>query len=179
MMAKIVGRGVGRAFQHESGKHCVQRIPPTETKGRKQTSIVSVAILPIPKRVEIEIPDAELKIEPVNLGGPGGQHRNKTLSDCRMTHMPTGIQVCIRGRDYSANEREARKILFAKVAEKVKKEEQAKYDSNRQAQMDGGGRSNKVRTYNFMESRVVDHKLGTKTTNVKAVMKGQFDLILK
>lgn len=179
MVAKITGKGAGRAFQHESGKHCVQRIPPTESKGRKQTSMVSVAILPIPKKIDVSIPDKELKIEAVNLGGKGGQHQNRTLSGCRMTHLPTKMQVCINGRDYHSNEREARRVLFAKVAEKVRKEERAKYDQNRQSQMGGGGRSNKIRTYNFMEGRVVDHRLGTKTGNVKGIMKGRFDLILK
>lgn len=178
MVAKLKGNGVGRAFQYESGKHCVQRIPPTESKGRKQTSMVSVAILPIPKKIDIVIPDSDLNIEPVNLGGPGGQHRNKTLSDCRMTHIPTGTQVCIGGRDFHSNVREARQIICAKVAEKVRQEEHAKYSENRQSQMDGGGRGNKIRTYNFMEGRVVDHRLGTKTGNVKGVMKGQFELIL-
>ncbi len=177
MMAKITGRGAGRAFQHESGKHCVQRIPPTESKGRKQTSMVSVAVLPIPKSFEISIPDSDLKIEPVNTGGPGGQHRNKTLSDCRITHIPTGIQVCISGRDYHSNEREARSIISARVEHKMKIEEQAKYNKDRQSQMDGGGRGNKVRTYNFMTSKICDHKLNKKTGNVKAFMKGQFDVL--
>ena len=177
MVAKIKGNGVGRAFQYESGKHCVQRIPPTESKGRKQTSMVSVAILPIPKKIDIVISENDLNIEPVNLGGPGGQHRNKTLSDCRMTHIPTGLQVCIGGRDFHSNVREARQIICAKVADKVRREEQAKYAKDRQSQMDGGGRGNKIRTYNFMESRIVDHRLDKKTGNLKAFMKGQFDVL--
>lgn len=178
-MAKIQGEGAGSAFQYESGKHCVQRIPPTESKGRKQTSMISVAVLPIPKNIEISIPDSDLNIEGVNLSSPGGQHANRTISGCRITHIPTGIQVCINGREYHSNEREARSIICAKVAEKLREEERDKYNKNRRSQMDGGGRGNKVRTYNFMESRIVDHRLNKKTRNLKAFMKGQFDLILK
>ena len=138
-----------------------------------------MAVLPIPKNVEVSIPDSDLKIEPVNTGGPGGQHRNKTLSDCRITHLPTGIQVCISGRDYHSNKREALSIISARVEQKMKAEEKSKYNKDRQSQMDGGGRGNKIRTYNFMTSKICDHRLGTKTGNVKGVMKGQFELILK
>lgn len=179
MMAKIKGKGVGIAFQHESGKHCVQRVPPTESKGRKQTSIISVAILPIPKKIEISISDRDLKIEGVNLSSPGGQHANRTISGCRITHIPTGVQACVNGRSYHVNEREARSIIYAKIFDMEKIKENDKYSSDRKKQMGGGGRSAKVRTYNFMNSRVVDHRLGTETGNIKAIMKGHFELIFK
>ena len=178
-MAKISGPGVGLAFKHESGKHCVQRVPPTETKCRKQTSMVSVAVLPIKEEVEMEpLKDAELKIEPVNLGGAGGQHQNRTLSGCRMTHLPTGLKVCINGRDYHANEREARKVLASRVYDKLKSENDAEYGKERNAILGNTGRGDKVRTYNFMESRVVDHRLGKKCHDVKSIMKGDFGKLL-
>lgn len=180
IIAKFVGDGVGRAFRHEPGKHCVQRIPPTETKGRKQTSMISVAVLPIPKKVEKPLTESEVEITTTKGSGPGGQHRNKTESAVRAKHIPTGITVFIgNGRDQHSNKREAISILTARVYELKKSQTDAAYGANRQAQMGGGGRSDKVRTYNFMESRVVDHRLGTKTSNVKAIMKGQFELILE
>ena len=175
MVAKISGKGAGKAFQHEPGKHCCQRIPETESKGRKHTSMVSVAILPIREDVSEPIPDSDLKIEPVNVGGPGGQHQNRTLSACRMTHLPTKLQVVINGRDYHSNEREARKIIAARVNEIKQAEADAEYAEYRKEQVQGGHRSGKLRTYNFMEGRVVDHRLGTKTGNVKGIMKGQFE----
>ena len=175
MVAKIKGEGAGKAFQHEPGKHVCQRIPETETKGRKHTSTVSVAVLPLREDVSESIPDSDLNVEAVNLGGKGGQHQNKTLSGCRITHLPTKIQVAINGRDYHSNEREARKIILARVNEIKQSEADAEYSEYRKEQLQGGHRSGKLRTYNFMEGRVTDHRLGTKTGNVKGIMKGQFE----
>ena len=173
-IARIDGKKAGFAFRNEPGKHCVQRIPPTESKGRKQTSFVSVAILPVPKEIDIEIPDSDLKIEPVNLGGAGGQHQNRTLSGCRMTYKPLNIVVCINGRDFHSNQREARRVISARVTEMKQSESDAEYAEFRREQQQGGHRSGKVRTYNYLESRVVDHRLGTKTHDVKSILKGQF-----
>jgi len=173
-VAKIKGPGAGKAFQHEPGKHCCQRIPATESKGRKHTSMVSVAVLPMPKDTVVSIPESDLKVEAVNLGGKGGQHQNRTLSGCRMTHLPTGLKATINGRDYHSNEREARAVIAARVYEREKAEADSEYGAYRREQMQGGHRSGKLRTYNFMEGRVVDHRLGTKTGNVKGIMKGQF-----
>jgi len=178
-MARIWGKGAGRAFRHEPGKHCVQRIPPTESKGRKQTSFVSVAVLPLPPEVDVKIADNDLEIEAVNLGGKGGQHQNKTMSGCRMTHIPTGIKVVINGRDFHSNVREARRIIQGRVYEQAKEAADSEYAAYRKEQLQGGHRSGKIRTYNFMESRVVDHRLDTKTGNVKGIMKGEFDLLFK
>ena len=179
MVAKITGEGAGLAFRHEPGKHVCQRIPETESKGRKHTSTVSVAILPLRKDVSASLEESDLKIEAVNLGGKGGQHQNKTASGCRMTHIPSGLKATINGRDYHSNERQARQILSARVNEIRKSEAHAEYAADRQEQMGGGSRSGKVRTYNFMEGRIVDHRLGTKTGNVKGIMKGQFDKLFK
>lgn len=179
MVAKISGKGAGKAFANEPGKHVCQRIPETESKGRKHTSTVSVAILPLRKEVSESIPDSDLRIEAVNLGGAGGQHQNRTLSGCRITHLPTGLKAVINGRDYHSNEREARAIISARVNEKKKQEADADYAAYRAEQIQGGSRSGKLRTYNFMEGRVVDHRLGTKTGNVKGVMKGEFQSLFK
>jgi peptide chain release factor 1 len=138
-----------------------------------------VAVLPLREDVSAPLDDSDLKIEAVNLGGKGGQHQNRTMSGCRMTHIPTGMKATINGRDYHSNEREARQILTARVNEAKKAESSAEYAAYRQEQMQGGHRSGKVRTYNFMESRVVDHRLGKKSGNVKGIMKGQFEKLFK
>ena len=176
---KVYGSGAGKAFQHENGKHCVQRIPETETKGRKQTSIVSVGILPIKEIVGDEpLRDKDLEtICQTGKQGAGGQNVNKVASAVRMKHIPTGLCVFINGRDQDKNRQEARKILTARVNEMKRVERDSEYAAYRKSQMGNGGRSDKIRTYNFMESRVVDHRLGTKTHNVKAIMKGDFGLL--
>lgn len=179
IVAKITGPGAGRAFRHEPGKHCCQRIPETESKGRKHTSMISVAVLPIKEETFEPLQESDLKVEAVNLGGPGGQHQNRTLSGCRITHEPTGNKVTINSRDYHSNEREARRILTARVNEIRKAEVDADYAAYRKSQMQGGHRSGKLRTYNFMEGRVVDHRLGTKTGDVKGIMKGNFQKLFR
>ncbi len=177
--AKIVGEDAGKLFQHEPGKHCCQRVPPTEQKGRKHTSTVSVSILPYCKEVRLVIPDNELEIEAVNLGGPGGQHRNKTLSDARVRHIPTGIQAVISGRKFHQNLHEAIKLVHERVEEKMRSDSSNLQSEMRKSQMKGGSRSEKRRTYNFMDSRCVDHVLDKKTGNIKAVMKGDFSFLTK
>ncbi len=176
---QIVGKGVWKAFRHESGVHCVQRVPPTESKGRRQTSYLSVAVLSLPPENTLTpLPDSDLDIKPVNIGGPGGQHQNKTESAIRMTHKPSGLQVLINGRDQHSNKREARKILTAKVNEMWNDQKQANYAAERKEKMGSGGRGDKIRTYNFIDSRAVDHRNGKKTKNLKAVMRGNLDLLL-
>ena len=180
IVAKFSGKDVGKAFQNEPGKHVCQRIPRTESNGRKHTSTISVAVLPIKDESVEPIAESELKVEAVNLGGPGGQHQNRTLSGCRITHVPTGTKVTINSRDYHSNEREARKILAARVHEMEKEAVDADYAAYRKEQMQGGHRSGKLRTYNFLEGRVVDHRLGSKSGNVKGIVeKGQFDKLFK
>lgn len=179
MIIYFKGSKVWNAFKNESGNHCVQRIPPTESKGRKQTSYLSVAVLPLPpKNVAISLPQNELEISFVNAGGPGGQHQNKTESAVRMKHIPTGIQVFINGRDQHANKRDALSILSAKVNEHYAQQTKAEYNAHKKNQMGSKSRGSKVRTYNFIKSRVVDHQSGKKTSNIKAVMKGDFSEIL-
>ena len=180
IVAKITGGGAGRYFQHESGKHCCQRVPPTETKGRRQTSMISVAVLSVPPKGDIKpISESEFDIKFQVGSGPGGQHRNRTASAVRMVHKKTGLSIFIDGRDQHSNKREALRVLTAKVRQQESAKDHAERASNKKSQMGGGGRSDKVRTYNFCDSRVKDHRLGTQTRNIKAVMNGNLDLILE
>lgn len=167
-----------QAFQHEPGKHCVQRIPPTERRGRKQTSMVSVAILPLPEESSVKrLPDSEVVISYTTGTGPGGQHKNNTASCVRAVHKPTGLTAVIDGRDQHHNKRTALRILAARVQEHRQAKLDGDYGAKRREQHGGGGRGAKVRSWNFMENRIVDHRLGTKTSNVKEVMKGRLDLL--
>lgn len=177
--AKISGQKAGKLFQHEPGKHVCQRVPPTEHKGRRQTSTISVSVLPVFQDVQMDILDSELEIEAVNLGGPGGQHRNKTLSDARVKHIPTGIQAVIGGRKFHQNLCEAKKVVLERVREKNRTEFLSIQSELRRDQMKGGSRSDKRRTYNFLDSRCVDHVLNKKTGNIKAVMKGDFSFLTR
>jgi peptide chain release factor 1 len=178
VILQFQGEGAADAFRHEPGKHCVQRVPPGEGNGRRHTSMVSVAVLPVlavgPRE---ELPEKDLTIKTQCGHGPGGQHQNKTASAVRMTHRPTGLQVFINGRDQHANRREALKVLTARVRAYHREREQAELDAARKQQLGDGGRGNKVRTYNFIDSRVVDHRLGVRTRNVKEVMRGRLDLL--
>jgi peptide chain release factor 1 len=173
------GKDVGKAFKYESGKHCCQRVPPTESNGRRHSSTVSVAVLPLPDRTVSPLNESEVEITTTKGSGPGGQHRNKTESAVRVKHTPTKIQVFIDGRDQHTNKREALRILNAKVQEFYLKEKKSTYNSNRKKQMGRGSRSDKVRTYNFIKNRAVDHRLGIKTGKVKnVIVKGEFQLLL-
>lgn len=175
---KIVGKGVWKAFQHESGNHVVQRVPPTESKGRRQTSYVSVAVLSLPPENTLKpLPESDLIIEAVNLGGKGGQHSNRTLSGIRMTHNPTHLQAVINGRDQHSNKREARIILTARVNEFWNSEAEDKYSKQRRNIMGGGGRGEKIRTYNYIKGFAKDHRTGKKNNVKNVIEKGRFELI--
>jgi len=174
---KFSGKDAWKAFQHESGKHTVQRIPPTEKRGRAQTSVVSVAVLPLLDESYSPLPKSEIETKTQGGHGKGGQHQNARDSAVRMKHVPTGISVFINGRKQGQNKKEALKVLTAKVNDHKANERRRNYAQNRKGQIQGGSRSGKIRTYNFMKSRVVDHRTGKKTKNIAAVMKGRFDLI--
>lgn len=178
--ASIKGRGAAEAFEYESGKHVIQRIPPTERSGRKQTSVVTVAVLPIKKDVNIEIRDEDLEVITQGGHGPGGQHQNKTESAVRMRHLPTGIEVFINGRDQRSNRRQALDVIKQRVTDYHQKQIDEAYNSNRKKQRDGGGRSNKIRTYNFLNDRVVDHRFNIKCGDIQSIInKGKFERLLK
>lgn len=172
-----MGANASILFKHESGKHIVQRCPPTENKGRRHTSVITVAVLPIIEEQNYRLQDGDIRIITKRGSGPGGQHRNKTESCVVMTHIPTGITVTIDSRDQHANKKEARRILESRVSIYKASNIHSQLSSTKKNQVDGGSRSNKTRTYNFIDNRVVDHNLGTKTTQIDKIMKGHFELI--
>jgi len=180
VILRVTGIGCEKAFSNEAGKHVVQRVPDTERNGRRQTSIVSVAVLPLPPVMESGlIPESEIEVKCQCGGGPGGQNVNKTASTVRMKHKPTGLSVIIcNERDQFKNKKLAHRILSARVFEQKNNKAAADYNTTKRQQLGGGNRGDKVRTYNFIESRVVDHRLGTKTSNIKSIMKGELQLIL-
>ena len=176
---QVLGKAIGKAFKHEPGKHVVQRNPPTENKGRRHTSVVSVAVLPIPPERDYKpLPEAELEVTTMVGTGAGGQNRNKVASCVRIKHKPTGITAVMDRRVQWQNRRDALKIVTARVHEKRWAETESKYNANRKRVLSNSGRGDKVRTYNYIESRVVDHKTGKKTRNIKDVMRGNLGLIL-
>lgn len=122
--------------------------------------------------------DGDLEVITQRGHGKGGQHQNKTDSAVRMKHLPTGLSVFINGRDQGQNKREAKKILTAKVNQLNKEQVFSKVDKTRAQQVDGGGRSNKIRTYNFIDNRAIDHRSGKKVNNMRQIMKGRFDLLI-
>jgi peptide chain release factor 1 len=180
MIAKITGPGAGEAFQHESGKHCVQRVPENDSKGRKQTSMITVGVLPIKNEAEYEpLRDQDIETTTQCGHGPGGQNQNKVASAVRMKHKITGITVFINGRDQNNNKIEARRILTVRVNDKKKAESDREYDQFRKKLMGDTGRSDKTRTYNFVRSEIIDHRLNKTTGNVKSFMKGEFSVLFE
>lgn len=139
-----------------------------------------MAVLPIPSETVLKsLPDSELDITATTGTGPGGQHKNKTASCIRAKHKPTGIEVVIDERSQYHSKKLAIRILTARVAEHFEEKERAAFRDERKAKLGDGNRGGKTRTYNFINSQVTDHRLGTKTGNIKAVMKGEFDLLFK
>lgn len=180
IVGKFVGQGVWQAFKHEAGQHAVQRYPETERGGRRHTSLVSVAVLPLPpERTQKPLPPSEVEMTITTGSGPGGQARNKTETAVRLVHKPTGLVASVDSRDQGQNKKEALRILTAKVNELRNNEASRAYGNMRQAQLGGGNRGKKIRTYNFIDSRVTDHQLNTKTSRIDEVMRGKFSLILK
>ena len=174
----LSGKDARSRFKHESGKHCVQRVPPTERGSRSHTSIISVAVLPVLEHTDIILNPDDLEIQATKGSGPGGQNKNKSKNMIRMKHVPTGFVACVDGRDYQQNRKMALSILTARVNDCQQTKDRDTHNARRQRQLDGKGRGNKIRTYNFIKQRVVDHRLNAKTRRIDDVMKGNFDLIL-
>ena len=149
VIAKITGANVWRFMQSQIGKHCVQRIPPTENRGRRHTSYLAVAILPMIDLTLDALPSSEIKVKTQRGHGPGGQHQNKTDSAVRMTHVPTGITVFINGRDQHSNRAEALRVLTARVRDFEQQEVDDEYRKLRKSQLGNVGRGDKIRTYNL------------------------------
>lgn len=175
----FVGPHVQRLFAQEAGKHCVQRVPPTEKRGRRQTSIVTVAVtIPAPDAVATKLDMSEITIMTKRGSGPGGQHRNKTESCVVARHDPTGLSVTIDGREQHSNKRLALKLLSSKLESAKAANVAAKAAADKRQQVGNGGRADKIRTYNFIDSRAVDHRTGVKTNRVDEVIgRGRFELL--
>lgn len=170
----ITGEDVFKVLKYESGVHRVQRVPVTEASGRIHTSTATVAVLPEAEEVDVELKQDELRIEACRAGGPGGQHVNTTDSAVQVLHIPTGIMVrCQDGRSQGKNKEKALSILRAKLYEKRKQEEAAKYSEQRRSLIGSGGREEKIRTYNFPQSRVTDHRIGLTSHNLTGILDGQ------
>lgn len=176
---EIKGKGVWRALKYETGVHRVQRIPETEKSGRIHTSTASVAILPIRKKSTIEINPADIRMEFSRSGGAGGQNVNKVETAVRLIHVPTGIDVRSQSeRSQQANREKAMQILTAKLETLHEEEEAKKHAAERKEQIGTGDRSEKIRTYNFLQDRVTDHRVKESWHNLPALMDGDIDTML-
>lgn len=173
------GKDVYRLLRYETGVHRVQRVPVTEKNGRIHTSTASVAILPIRKKVKFEINPVDLDMEYSRSGGAGGQNVNKVETAVRLIHKPTGIDVrSTSERSQLANREKALMILTAKLQMLKEQEEASKYSGDRKAQIGTADRSEKIRTYNFPQDRVTDHRIGQNFSNIEGMMLGKIDKLI-
>ncbi len=177
---QIFGDGVYRKLKYESGVHRVQRVPDTETQGRIHTSTVTVAVLPEVEDVVVEINEKDLKIDTYRSGGAGGQHINKTDSAVRMTHLPTGIVVtCQDERSQIKNREKAMRVLKSKLYDYYQSKADKEYAENRKSQVGTGDRSERIRTYNFPQGRVTDHRISMTIYTIDTFMNGDIDQMLE
>ncbi|MBR2931031.1 MAG: peptide chain release factor 1 [Clostridia bacterium] len=175
----VMGDGAYSRLKFESGVHRVQRIPVTESNGRIQTSTVTVAVLPEADEVEVEINPSEIKIESCKSSGAGGQHINKTESAVRLTHIPSGLVIeCDQERSQLQNKEKAMRILYAKLYDMKQREQTDAIASQRKSQVGSGDRSEKIRTYNFPQSRVTDHRINKTIFSLAAFLNGNMDEII-
>ena len=172
----IEGDGVYSRLKFESGVHRVQRVPDTESQGRIHTSTVTVAVLPEAEEVEVDINPADLQIDTFRSGGAGGQHVNKTESAIRITHLPTGIVVeCQDERSQHKNKEKAMKILRSRIYERMQTEKDAARADERRLQVGTGDRSERIRTYNYPQGRVSDHRIGLTLYKLESFLNGDLD----
>ncbi len=175
----VEGEGAYSRLKYESGVHRVQRVPETESQGRIQTSAVTVAVLPEADEVELEINPTDLKIDVFRSSGAGGQHINKTESAVRITHLPTGLVVeCQDERSQHKNKDKAMKVLRARLYEEMQQEQNDKIASERKMQVGSGDRSERIRTYNFPQGRMTDHRIGLTLYRLEGIMNGDLDEII-
>jgi peptide chain release factor 1 len=176
---KVSGESVFRKLRYESGVHRVQRVPATEAQGRIHTSTATVAVLPEAEEVDLELKPEDLRIEVCRAGGPGGQGVNTTDSAVQVMHIPTGrIVRCQDGRSQQKNKEKALAILRARLLEDKKREEEAKYSAARKSQIGSGGREEKIRTYNFPQNRITDHRIGLTLYNLDRMMEGDLEELI-
>jgi len=175
----VKGRGAYSKFKFESGVHRVQRIPSTESSGRIHTSTVTVAVLAEAEEVDIQIPESDLRIDVYKSAGAGGQNVQKNMTAVRITHIPTNIVVaCQDERSQLQNRLRAMSILRARLYEIEEEKRQAEESAQRRSQVGTGERSEKIRTYNYPQSRVTDHRINVSSHNLPSVMEGNLDIFI-
>jgi len=176
VLLAVQGDGVYRCLRFESGGHRVQRVPETEAQGRIHTSAATVAVMAEPEQLDIRIRDEDLEIETMRASGPGGQKVNKTSSAVRMTHIPTGITVSMQDeKSQHRNRDKALRILTARVFDHFESKRRATRAADRKSKVGSGDRSQRIRTYNFPQNRVTDHRIGYTAYNLDQVMQGNMD----
>ncbi len=176
----VEGNGVYSRFKFESGVHRVQRVPETETQGRIHTSAITVAVLPEAEEVDVEINPADLEIDTYRSGGAGGQHVNKTDSAIRITHKPTGVVVeCQDERSQFKNKDKAMKMLRTKLLDAERAKQQQAISSERKSQVGSGDRSERIRTYNYPQSRLTDHRIGLTLYSLEQILDGDLDGVIE
>ncbi|OGP95095.1 MAG: peptide chain release factor 1 [Deltaproteobacteria bacterium RBG_16_54_18] len=179
IIALIEGEGAYRTLKYESGVHRVQRVPVTESQGRIHTSAVTVAVLPEAEEVDVQIDPKDLKIDVYRSSGPGGQHVNTTDSAVRVTHLPTGIvTTCQDEKSQHKNKAKALKVLRARLLDIEQQRQQEELAKKRRSQVGTGDRSERIRTYNFPQGRVTDHRIGLTLYRLEAVLEGNLQDII-
>ncbi|MEI3612080.1 peptide chain release factor 1 [Pseudogracilibacillus sp. SO30301A] len=172
----IHGNGAFSKLKFENGAHRVQRVPETEASGRVHTSTATVAVLPEAEDVEIELNESDIRVDRFASSGPGGQSVNTTMSAVRLTHLPTGIVVsCQDEKSQIKNKEKAMKVLRARLYDKYQQEAQAEYDESRKSAVGTGDRSERIRTYNFPQNRVTDHRIGLTIQKLDQILAGKLD----
>lgn len=180
MAFSLCGEDVYSGMKYESGVHRVQRVPETESGGRIHTSTVTVSVMPEAEDVEIDIKPEELRFDVFRSSGPGGQSVNTTDSAVRVTHIPTGLSVASQQeKSQHKNKEIAIRILYARLLEQKQREEQQKFAADKRSQVGTGDRSERIRTYNFPQNRVTDHRFGLNIFDLPKLMEGDLDLIIK
>jgi peptide chain release factor 1 len=180
IIAMIHGKGAYSFLKYESGIHRVQRVPETETQGRIHTSAVTIAVLPEAEEVEVHIDPGEIKVDVFRSTGPGGQSVNTTDSAVRITHLPTGLVVtCQDEKSQLKNKIKAMKVLRARILDRMTREQDEKRSQERKSQIGDGDRSGRIRTYNFPQGRVTDHRIGLTLYKLEHILQGEIDEIIE
>lgn len=172
----VNGKGAYSRLKYENGAHRVQRVPQTESGGRIHTSTATVAVLPEAEEVEVDIHEKDIRVDTFASSGPGGQSVNTTMSAVRLTHIPTGIVVsCQDEKSQIKNKEKAMKVLRARIYDKFQQEAQEEYDATRKSAVGTGDRSERIRTYNFPQNRVTDHRIGLTIQKLDQILEGKVD----